>query len=373
MALLRFLWRLIKVAFVLALLVVLTPITGLSYGFLTTDAVSIQSRDTDSGPSTELREQALALPGYQRAEEATFLTYPEWSIVYAARDYADFVAKNRESGFAYWSMIGRYWQDYALVIRATETYPFNVENHVMLVVIGTSHTIEHAIQWAWENTIGRLTESVSPVPVAEDAYQAAVAAEYAAFLDQTPWYRFAYAEKRAGLWAIETASGNPAVRSWERKLAFGLSYTIKQAYADLIASGLSATFDPAAQTLHVWATGPVALAIQGEPDNRVALDFGVDGAVFVTRRYQHFTELVPRLINRGLRFVEIAGNDHIFVTVLSSGPVTAPPGSLSLFSYALPANPGVWRTGIFIPVSQLHIQLPALEKSGAGLEHIYDY
>ena len=28
----------------------------------------------------------------------------------------------------------------------------------MLVVIGTSHTIEHAIQSVWENTVGRLTD-----------------------------------------------------------------------------------------------------------------------------------------------------------------------------------------------------------------------
>ena len=177
----------------------------------------------------------------------------------------------------------------------------------------------------------------------------------------------------AGCGGTETASGTAAIRSWERKLAFGLSYSIKQAYAAAIASGLSATSDPALLDIHVWAKGPVALAINGEPDTKLELDLGQDGAIFVTKRYQAFTELIPRLINRGLRIVEIGGNKLIFVTVLSDGALTALPGTSSLFSYPLPADPGTWRTGIVSPVSALHETLPALQKSGAALEHIYDY
>ena len=67
--------------------------------------------------------------------------------------------QGRRVGFPYWAYIGRFWQDYATVIRASSNaYPFNFANHQMLAVIGTSHTIEHAIQWAYENTIGRITE-----------------------------------------------------------------------------------------------------------------------------------------------------------------------------------------------------------------------
>ncbi len=360
----RWLKRLFRATVFIIAIVIVTPIAGLAYGYLTTSAPGkITNIDTPESNET-LRAQALAIPGYMRSEESTFLTYPEWAIVYAAREYAGYVAENRESGFAYWAYIGRFWQDYAMVIRATDRYPFNFQNHLMLVVIGTSHSIEHALQWAWENTFGRLTELAAPTPVSEDRFQAETAAEYAAFLDQVPWYRFPYAEKRADLWALPATSGVPAVRSLERKLAFGLSYTIKQAYADLIASGLAATSDAALLDVHVWATGPVALAIDGEPDTKLELDFGEDGAVFVTRRYQVFTEMVPRLINRGLRFVEIGGNDIIFVTVLSDGPIAAPPGASTLFSYALPAEPDRWRTGIISPVTELHNVLPALEKIG---------
>lgn len=370
---LRWLRRIFRAIIFVIAIVILTPVAGIAYGFMTTnEPATVDEFEIDSPPEA-LRARAVEIPGYQRAEESTFLTYPEWAIVYAAREYAAFVAENRESGFPYWAYIGRFWQDYAMVIHATEPYPFNSQNHLMLVVIGTSHTIEHALQWAWENTLGRLTELAAPRPVAEDRFQAAAAAEYAAFLNQVPWYRFPYAEKRAELWDTPSTSGWASVRSWERKLAFGLSYTIKQAYADLIASGLEATSDAALLDIHVWAKGPVPLAIEGEPDTRLELDFGEDGAVFVTRRYQVFTELVPRLVNRGLRFVEIGGNDLIFITVLSDGPISAPPGASTLFSYALPAEPKTWRLGIITPVGELHNILPALDKSGAGLEHVYDY
>ena len=73
------------------------------------------------------------IPGYQRPEESTYLTYPEWAIVYAAREYAGFVKDHQPSGFPYWSYIGRFWQDYAMVIRASSAYPFNFQNHQMLV------------------------------------------------------------------------------------------------------------------------------------------------------------------------------------------------------------------------------------------------
>ncbi len=372
-AMLRWLKRLIKAITFVIVIVLLTPIAGLAYGLATTGVMPRIVRE-DAAPVPEaVRAEANAIRGYRRPEESTFLTYPEWAIVYAAREYAGFVQNNREYGFPYWAYIGRFWQDYAMVIRATRTYPFNTQNHVMLVVIGTSHTIEHALQWAYENAIGRLTGIAAPQPVAEDRFQANVATEYAAFLDQVPWYRFDYADKRAELWSIPAATGTSAIRSYERKLAFGLSYSIKQGYADLVASGLAATSDPALLDIHVWAKGPVELAIKDEADTQLLADFGDDGAIFVTRRYQAFTEMVPRLINRGLRFVEIGGNGTIFMTVVSDGPVAPPPGAATLFSYALPAVPGKWRTGIVAPVSQLQRIVPTLSNAGAGLEHIYDY
>jgi len=372
----KWLRRLLSAILALVAIVVLTPLAGLAYGFLTTDEVALtQPAPSTAGPSpTVAAALEREIPGYARPEESTFLTYPEWAIVYAAREYTAFVDREFPSRFPYWAYAGRFWQDYALMIRASSGYSFNFGNHLMLVVIGTSNTIELALQSIYENTIGRLSEAASfwePVP--EDRYQAEVAAQYAAFLDQVPWYRFPYAEKRAGLWAVEPAGGGAAIRSWERKLGFGAAYAVKQGYAALIASGLSATSEAALLDIHVWATGPVAQAIAGEPDTTLERDLGDDGAVFVTRRYQVFTEMIPRLVGRGLRFVEIGGNRLTFATFLVDGGSAAPPAGQLVFSYPLPAEPETRRIGLVLDVAALHQALPALEAAGAELEHVYDY
>ncbi|MER8713675.1 hypothetical protein [Mesorhizobium sp. M1295] len=376
MFLFRWLKRIIKAILWLVVIVVLIPIAGLAYGFLTTPSLDTTPLPgiAEGAPPKALADKVRAeIPGYQRPEESTFLTYPEWAIVYAAREYAGFVDKNQPSGFPYLSYIGRFWQDYAMVVRASSAYKFNLDNHQMLVIIGTSHTIEHAIQWAYENTVGRITEATAGKRTAVDIYQAEVAAEYAGFLDQVPWYQFPYAEKRAGLFAVQPAADDSAVRTSERKLAFGLAYTIKQGYADLIKSALAATTDPALLDIHVWAKGPVSEVTRNEPDTLLERDLGADGTVFVTRRYQVFTDMIPRLIGKGVSFVEIGGNDEIMVTMLSNDEINVPQGARTLFSYPLPAEPSTRRTGLTVAVRKLHIVLPALMTAGARLEHVYDY
>ena len=101
-------------------------------------------------------------------------------------------------------------------------------------------------------------------------------------------------------------------------------------------------------------------------------DFGADGAVFVTKRYQVFTDMIPRLIAKGVRFVEIGGNDEILLTVLSNDAIEPPAGTRLLFGYQLPADPAVRRSGLTVAVHQLHTVLPALAGQ-ARLEHVYDY
>ncbi|TGV65564.1 hypothetical protein EN801_045095, partial [Mesorhizobium sp. M00.F.Ca.ET.158.01.1.1] len=105
-----------------------------------------------------------------------------------------------------------------------------------------------------------------------------------------PWYQFPYAQKRAGLFAVQPAPGDSSIRTSERKLAFGLADTIKQGYADLIKQALAATSDPAFVDVHVWAKGPVGEATRNEPDTLLQRDMGHDGPVFVPTRYQVFTD-----------------------------------------------------------------------------------
>ena len=109
------------------------------------------------------------LPGYARAEEQTFLTYPEWYIVYSADEYAAFIAKNRPSQFPYFAAISQYWNGYYDVCAITRgRYAYNDGYHLMLDVIGVSFTAENLVKGAYENTIGRLTELISTADLTDE-------------------------------------------------------------------------------------------------------------------------------------------------------------------------------------------------------------
>ncbi|MGD9912506.1 MAG: hypothetical protein AB7S80_00380 [Rhizobiaceae bacterium] len=375
MFLLRFLRRLFKLVLFLIILVILVPIVGLGYGFLTTSSIDRTALPgtTDSAPPATLAEEIrTGISGYERPEEATYLGYPEGSILQQARDYASFVKAGDASGFPFLGYVGRFWQDYAMAIRATSDQSFDFSQHGVLVVAGTGYTIDSFVQFAYENTIGRLTEWASGKRTAADGQLAANAADYAGFLATTPWYAYPYAGKRAALLAVAPAANDDMVRSTERRWAFVAAYSVKQGVADLMRLAMAGRA-PASPDIHVWARGPVSEAIRPERETYLERDMGKDGAVFMTRRQQAFTGMIPRLIERGLSFVEIGGNDEILMTMLSPETVSPPQGSRVLFSYPVPATPDLTRTALIVAVRKLHTVLPELTGAGVKLEQIFDY
>ena len=376
MLLSKLLRRLGKALLYLILLVAIIPVAGLAFGFLSTDALDTAPLTglADIGPPSELAARVRAdIPGYQRPQQATFLGYPRWSIAYAARDYADFVKENAPSGFPYWSYIGRYWRDYATTARASSGYPLDLEQQAMLVAVGTGYTIAGIVEWAYENTIGRVTLASANGRTAVDNYLAGTATAYADFLERAPWYWFPYSEKRAGLMAVERAPGDDELRTSERRWAFGLAYWIEQACANLVRPDEAAASDPASPDIYVWVKGPIGEAVRGEEDALLERDLGSEGTIVVAKPGRSLTDMIPRLIDRGVSFVEIGGNDEIMMTVLSADAVSAPNGSRTLFEYELPADPGERRTALVVAVGKLDTVVPALLKDGATLERVYDY
>src|SRR6476661_7325472 len=94
---------------------------------------------------------------YARAEESTYLGFPEWFIVWSYTEKSDFQQRHLPSGFPFFTSIRQYWSGYCCVHGMTRAkYPFNFGEHQMLVVIGGSFSIEYAIRGVYENTIGRL-------------------------------------------------------------------------------------------------------------------------------------------------------------------------------------------------------------------------
>ena len=94
----------------------------------------------------------------RRNEEQTYLTFPEWYLVYSPVEYAAFVKHSPPSAFPFFGHLRQFWSSYRYVYRATRDRPLNTEYHVMIMVIGVSTTVEYALRSAYENVFGRLSE-----------------------------------------------------------------------------------------------------------------------------------------------------------------------------------------------------------------------
>src|SRR5437870_5113789 len=73
---------------------------------------AVACRMFGGGPEATAAQPAPAPDGYARREDQTYLTLPEWYIVYSADEYAAFLAQNRPSGFPYFRAAWQFWQAY---------------------------------------------------------------------------------------------------------------------------------------------------------------------------------------------------------------------------------------------------------------------
>src|SRR5215470_9282832 len=199
-----------------------------------------------------LADEPVTPAEHRRTADQTFLTFPEWFLVFSPAEYAEFVASRAPSAFPFNAHIRELWQGYGHAITATKHMPFNGGYHVMVLVIGLSTTVEYALRSAYETLFGRLAEvGDGPPATAEDAYGARIAQGYVDFIRVRPWYEFDYTGALRGLWHDVPWTGAHQVRKIERRYALTTEYGIKAAYAKLIGLGTKATYDVAASTTAV--------------------------------------------------------------------------------------------------------------------------
>jgi len=254
-------------------------------------------------------------------------------------------------------------------------YPFNADYHFTLAVIGSSFTLENLLKGLYENTIGRLTEWLSSNALtAEDAYARQVAKEYGDFIHTIPWYEFLFHAKFQGLWSTTPFWGPHVIRKWERKFALSLEYGGKALYGRLIRQGTQATYVPEKLAIQAWVEGLSDEVLQGQPDLRLVKSLNTLAAIVAIPRYQAFTVVVPQLAQHGVRFVEIAGNDDILMTVLApkNWAYDLPAGQC-LFAMPILTQPAWQRLAVHVPVPALHLALNGLAGRHLTLEHLYDY
>jgi hypothetical protein len=312
----------------------------------------------------------------RRPLEDAYYSYPEWYIVYSYVERADFLEHHLPSGFPHWREIAQYWRGYCFVCRIThERRQFNFGDHLMLVVLGTSFTIEYGIRSAYENTIGRLSEwSSSGQPVEEDAYAARVARDYANFVYIRPFYEYYFARCLKGLWKETHFWGPHPVRKWERKAILSVDYGLEAIYAWVLEKASHITYGIESADTYAAVENVPEKFFQDFPQIRKVKELGQRSFIVVIPRYQEFTELAVQLAKREVHFLDIAGNEVIFVTaVVSKNSKFDSKDAQILFEVEFITHPGLKRVALESPVNSLHAVLNDLQGRGAQIEHVYDF
>ena len=314
----------------------------------------------------------LADAAGRRAEARTWLTYPEWYIVYSAETFGRFLERNPPSRFSYSRQVRGFWEGLCEVNRVSAGSDAAADAKIMLYTIGVSFSAEMAVKAIYENVIGRLAEGLSGWPSADDRYAARVQQRYGAFMHETPWYAFPFGQALSGLWS--TSEPNLTLRHWERRFGLSLEYGGKAIYAAAIGWASGAALGRDELTLRLVARADPAALRALDPRFRPVARLG-DGLIAVeTPRYAQFTELMLRLSETPVELVEIAGNDDIFVTLRLPDRVRAlPPGAAPLMEVRLDDRPGWRRVGASVKVDRLLPLLRAVRQAGGEVEHVYDY
>jgi hypothetical protein len=312
--------------------------------------------------------------GYRRAEGDSYLTYPEWYIVHAYTDLAGVARQSSESAFDYFASVTGFWRSLCrATVAAGRVGPVTSDQKTTNYIIGLSFTAEMSAIGAYERTIGAATVLArGSQRTAEDAFALAVADDYAAFLQQTPWYRYPFWPTLQRFWRETPFAQGNLLRSFERRFALTLEYGGKAIYA--VAIGALAGYSPADLRLIsvVDRLGPEDLAT--DPKIKKLRDIGDNATLIETPRYQEYTEILRRLGARGRNVVEIAGNRRILATVLAPADLKlATPGASEIFNLPIQSRPGWRRVGLDAEVGALTRLIGVVEKQGAEFEHAYDY
>jgi hypothetical protein len=313
---------------------------------------------------------------YARPEDDTFLSYPEWYIVWSYQEKADLQRTSPPSAFPFFAAVRQYWSSYCCISRLIHgKYPLNLGEQVMLVVIGTSFSAEYIVKGTYENTIGRVSEWTSNHELTdEDRFAAHVASDYADFVHVRPFYEYRFARQAPALWRETSSIGPHILRKWERKLFLSADYTVEGAYSWCIQALTHLTYgvDDQQTIASLIATDPATL--DSVPHVKI-LDRNDNGAFVVELpRYQEFTSIAALMAARDVHFATIAGNSRIAVSLIASDAWRNDSAlSQVLFRQPVLTRPGLQRSYIICSVANLDAVLRGVTSGPATLEHIYDY
>ncbi len=308
----------------------------------------------------------------QRPAANSYMTYPEWHIVYAYEGLAKTLESGDEYQFNYLQSVIGFWKAECRLLQAADEHGgADFATRSTSYVIGPSFGLELGFKALYEDTLGAAFaflrgQAKSP----QDEVARDMAHDYAAFLQQQPWYEYDFGKQVGALWAAPVAD---PIRGWERRLALTGEWKAKIAYAQGIKSLVAATTGDADLQIFSVVRGLSREQLTAIPNVAVTGETA-QGAIIKTPRYAVFTAILVNIAKQGGDVVEIAGNDNIMLTVLHPAATPIDYGQGALVLTTLPRQGyGEERDLLQVNMPALASLLRQLQNGPARLEHIYDY
>ncbi|MGH2666133.1 hypothetical protein [Flavobacterium sp.] len=186
-----------------------------------------------------------------RPADQTFLTFPEWYLVFSPDEQAQYFKNQTATSFPFMSHIRQIWEGYHIVNEQIKgNFPTNTGYHFMIWVIGSSASVEYSIKAWYETVIGRLTDTGDSI-TDEDRFNAQYTQDYVDFIKDRPWYEFDFKKQLTSFWSSPSFFGNHFFRKIERKYMLTSEFMVKLVYGKLIGLGTVTVYDTALPTTEV--------------------------------------------------------------------------------------------------------------------------
>jgi hypothetical protein len=310
-----------------------------------------------------------------RPADQTFLTYPEWFLVFSPAEQADYFQAHTSTTFPYLKHVDQMWKSYDIMYHQVKgNFPFNGGYHAMIMVIAGSTTVEYGIKSFYETIIGRVTNTSPGQDMTdEDKFNATYEQSYVDFIKDLPWYEYDFNHQLKTLWTRTPLWGSHPLRKLERRYYLTTELMVKSGYGWLIGLGTKSAYGTASlKTAVVFDNLSLNLTALNGDTNITPLPNGRLIGQFP--RYARFTQAIQSLAIRNINFYEVAGNNSaIMLTVLTDKPLPACKNSRILFTQPIFTKPGLNRIALATPVRSLGALVDTLFEHKVEIEHIYDY
>lgn len=289
-----------------------------------------------------------------RPADQTFLTFPEWYLVFSPEEQADYFKHTTATSFPFMSHTRQIWESYHIVNNQIKgNFPVNKGYHFMIWVIGTSASIEYSIKSWYETIFGRMTDTENLV-TDEDKFNAKFTQEYVTFIKDHPWYEFNFKNQLKKLWNDTSFFGNHFIRKVERKYILTSELLVKWGYGKLIGLGTEQVYDEALPTTTVVTS---------------------DNEIVNLPRYDKFNEAITKLALQGKSFKEIAGNNSaiLLTIIIPENNKDSFENTQTIFNQPITSNPKLKRLALTVKVEKISKLLIEIHTRKIKIEHVFDF